>query len=139
LSILSKLANYLHYNQDLNMKHLLILFIFFSITLLFSCDGSDPEPIDPTLAQLEVYVFGTLSNEPRDGIRVSLHATEDDAKDGDDELYGRQFTDSEGFADFINVQPGKIYWVRAKPLITRNVKATQFLVAGRNSFEIGVP
>ena len=105
---------------------------------LGSCIEEELEPIDPTKAQLEVYVYGTLSLEPRDNITVSVHWTQSDAESGVNEVKPKQKTNDDGIVNFRNLDPGRRYWVRAKPLIGHSKEETRVLSVGYNRHEIDI-
>jgi hypothetical protein len=103
-----------------------------------SCINEELEPIDPTKAQLEVYVYGALSLKPRDNILVSIHTTEQDAQSGSNRVLKARYTNSEGLVNFRNLEPNRHYWVRAKPVVGSSVEETETLDVGHNYHSIDI-
>jgi hypothetical protein len=95
------------------------------------------DDINPRLSQLKVYVYGSLGN-PKNDARVSIHLTEADARDNTNEVVDARFTDAYGYVDFVNIEPNKQYWIRAKPLAIpqSSFGRTDILVVGKNNASI---
>jgi len=94
------------------------------------------EVLDSSMAQVDIEVYGLLSGNAREDIRVSLHTSEYDAKKGRNEV-ASVWTDSDGFAFLSNVPPGT-YWIRAKALFARNVKSAGYLAPGNHYLDIPI-
>lgn len=107
------------------------------LVLVSGCDD-ELAPIDPTKAQLQVYVYGSLSGNPRASIEVSIHDSEADAERGKNPVTDKRYTDNYGMVQFRNLEPGVRYWIRAKPLIGDNVEQTDVLVVGDNYHAIDI-
>ena len=114
-----------------------ISFVIYTLSLV-SCVNDPLEPIDPTKALLEVYVYGALSLEPRDNILVSVHLTELDAENGTNEVREKRYTDRDGLVTFRNLEPSRQYWVRAKPLVGHSKEETDVLSVGYNYHSIDI-
>jgi hypothetical protein len=108
------------------------------VITLGSCLNDPLEPVDSTKAQLEVYVYGTLSLEPRNNIAVTIHHTEADAEDGINEVKDRRYTDKDGLVMFRNLEPNTTYWVRAKPVVGHSKEETDVLIVGYNHHSIDI-
>ena len=80
---------------------------------LTSCESDDSVFNDFQLADLEVFVSGTLSGNPRSGLSVAIYDTEEDAMNEVNRITSSQFTDSNGNA--IEFNRGKV-WVEMVPL-----------------------
>ena len=94
------------------------------------------DDINPRMAQLKVFVYGSLGN-PKNDARVSIHLTEQDAKDFKNEVVDARYTDAYGYVDFVNIEPGKQYWIRAKPVTWQAAYGrTDILVVGKNNASI---
>lgn len=122
--------------KSLSLASAIIAAIFFSFALS-SCDG-DQDGLNPDLAHLDVYVYGTISKNPREGIIVTLHNTESEADRGVNAVVSSQITNEQGVARFKNLTPGRRYWVRAKALLIKNVEETDLLNKGLNDFDIDI-
>ena len=110
----------------------------FSLLLVFGCINEELEPIDPTKAQLEISVKDILDNDPRADIKVTIHLNEADAESGDNPVLKARYTDGDGLVEFRNLEPGRTYWVRAKPIIGFSKEETEILVIGDNFHEIHI-
>jgi len=109
--------------------------LFLFILLLSACNAPLDDP-NPNKAQLEVYVAGTLGN-PKNDAHVSIHYTEDDARNNVNPVVKARYTNSDGIVNFVNIAPGVSYWVRAKPLIyPAAFTETNVLEMGKNYLEI---
>lgn len=113
----------------------LVAILSSAFAFLSSCELED---LNPDLAHLDVYVRGTLSFKPREGITVSLHNTEADADAGRNAITPSQNTDENGIARFRNLTPGQSYWVRAKAVVSKSVKETGTLGKGLTDFNISI-
>ena len=74
-----------------------LLAMLFSMT---SCELEDSVDDIFDFAELEVYVSGTLSGNPRSGLKVAVYDTEEDAINEVNAVTFPQNTDSGGFAFF---------------------------------------
>ena len=107
---------------------------------LSSCElYDDEEPIDPNGAQLNVYVYGALSQAPRENILVSVHWTREEAEQNINPIAGRKYTNEYGEVKFFNLPPTESYFVRAKPIISRTIRSTSALRVGDNYIDMPVP
>lgn len=114
-------------------------FAILGIVLLttISCD-EDSVDDNSQFAVLEVYVSGTLSGNPRSGLRVAVYETEQDAMDEVNALTSAQFTDNEGFALFLDLEPGFRYWVRVDTTLIHNINRSQVLATGFNEMSMTI-
>lgn len=117
---------------------LLLLLIIIGLTLQ-GCEYYDGTPTDPNAATLTVYVYGALSQNPREGILVSLHWTEEEAESNSNPIAGRVYTDSYGEAVFNNLPPDERFYVRAKPILFKTIRETNYLYRGENYIDVPVP
>jgi hypothetical protein len=109
-----------------------------TLTATFIISACNPplDDINPRMAQLKVYVYGSLGN-PKNDARVSIHLTEADAKDNTNAVVSARYTDPYGYVDFVNIEPNKQYWIRAKPVINPAAYGrTDILVVGKNNASI---
>ena len=116
-------------------KTILFLSLLPALFFFASCEMHQ-EVLDSSMAHVEVEVYGLLSGNPRDGIRVSLHNSERDAKHGRNEVASR-WTDGDGFVYLSNIPPGT-YWIRAKALLVKNVKPAGYLGPGNHYLDIPI-
>lgn len=85
----------------------LILFLFFS-----SCEN---ENITPNRPELKVYVEGLISGKTREGVKLTLYPSKNDAEYELNEIsYDR--SDSKGNSYFYNLN-NQVYWIRANTII----------------------
>ena len=121
------------------MKSKTIHFYFtFVCALLFvtsSCESDDSGII---FSELEVYVSGTLSGNPRSGLKVVLYETEQDAMDEVNALTFEHFTDNDGFAFFQDLEPGFRYWVRVDTTLLHNINRSDVLDEGFNEMSMTI-
>jgi hypothetical protein len=120
-----------------------LFFKFFNFTMLgivllltTSCDEDSEDIL--RLADLEVYVSGTLSGNPRSGLRVAIYETEQDAMDEVNAITSTQLTDSGGFVFFLNLEPGFRYWVRVDTTLIHNINRSQVLTTGFNEMSMTI-
>lgn len=109
--------------------------VFILLFLSVSCEEIETGYAD---ASLEVYVYGTLSGNPRDNIKVNLYYTESDAELEVNPVTVFQRTDNNGFTTFDGLNSNSRYWVRADALLSKKIKETQTLRAGFNKFDISI-
>lgn len=83
-------------------------------------------------ADLEVHVYGAITHYPREDIKVSLHWTEEEALDNVNPIVGYAWTDYNGNVFFYNIPPDEVYWIRAKTLLTKTIKRSQYVLPGYN-------
>lgn len=121
------------------MKSKTIHFYFtFVCALLFvtsSCESDDSGII---FSELEVFVSGTLSGNPRSGLKVVLYETEQDAMDEVNALTFEHFTDNDGFAFFQDLEPGFRYWVRVDTTLLHNINRSDVLDEGFNEMSMTI-
>ena len=122
-------------------KHLFFRFFNFTILVIVillttSCDEDSEDIL--RLADLEVYVSGTLSGNPRSGLRVAIYETEQDAMDEVNAITSTQLTDSGGFVFFLNLEPGFRYWVRVDTTLIHNINRSQVLTTGFNEMSMTI-
>lgn len=72
----------------------------FIIAMLFSIVSCESEDANITFSDLEVYVSGTLSGNPRSGLIVAVYDTEEDAMNKFNAVTSTQTINSDGFAFF---------------------------------------
>ena len=109
----------------------LIFAIFFSMS---SCEDED----DFFQADLKVYVSGTLSSNPRSGLRVTVYTTENDAENEVNEYTSTQITDDDGFVFFQNLEHNVRYWVRVNSVLIKNIKRSGTLRVGLNEMSMSI-
>jgi hypothetical protein len=110
-----------------------------AILLMASCVISCNDPldeIDPTKAQLNIYVYALITGNPKDNATVSVYLSESDANNNVNKVVDKRFTDTDGNVTFRNLEPGKQYWIRVKVLIDKTINQTDVLVAGENYHEV---
>lgn len=105
-----------------------LCFMLFSMT---SCEDAFTD------AQLDIYITGTLSGNPRSGIEVTLYLTKSDAEDETNEVTSPQITEEDGKTLFFHLDPGIKYWVRSDVVLTY-IKQTDELRSGYNEFRFQV-
>ena len=110
----------------------LLAFIFLMI-FLTSCEEED----DVTWAALTVRVTGTLSGNPREDVKITLYATEDDAKNEVNPIAGPEFTNEDGEADFGALTIGKRYWIRGVKVLVY-YKQTKEMKSGWNTYRFSI-
>lgn len=101
---------------------------------LMSCDLQEVIPV----SDLEVYVSGSLSGKPREGIKVVLYLSREDAEKEVNAITSTNFTDNYGITIFFNLEGNMRYWVRADPLLFETIRQTPNLKSGLNEFSISV-
>jgi len=116
----------------------LFYFAIFGIVLLVttSCDENSEDIFQ--FADLEVYVSGTLSSNPRSGLKVAIYETEDDAMNEVNPITSPQITDSNGYAFFQDLEPGFRYWVRVDTTLIHNINRTNNLDEGFNEMNMTI-
>ena len=105
---------------------------------LSSCELEDADRAYGRFADLEVYVSGTLSGNPRSGLKVVLYETEQDAIDEVNALTFEHFTDNDGFAFFHDLEPGFRYWVRVDTTLIHNINRSDQLNVGFNEMSMTI-
>jgi len=126
------------YNKYIFLKYFnmaCIITILFSIS---SCELEDSVDDNFQFADLEVYVSGTLSGNPRSGLKVAIYETKDDAINEVNMLTSLQFTDTYGFAFFGNLDPGFRYWVRVNTTLIHNINRSQVITTGYNEMSMTI-
>jgi len=125
------------YNNCFNFKRFNLVFI---IAMLFSITSCDEDSVDNIFqfADLEVYVSGTLSSNPRSGLRVTVYDTEEDAMNEANAVTSTQITDSDGYAFFEDLEPGFRYWVRVDTTLLNNINRTEQLNEGFNEMSMTI-
>lgn len=120
------------------IRPLLLFFLFF--LSLQACELYEDDPyIDSNAATLTVYVYGALSQNPRSDILVSLHWTEEEAERNENPISRRSYTDEFGEVTFYNLPPDERFYVRAKPLVFKTIRETNYLYRGDNYIDVPVP
>lgn len=127
----------IYYNKYLSFKCFYMVCI---IAMLFSITSCDEDSADDIFqfADLEVYVSGTLSGNPRSGLKVAIYDTEDDALNEVNALTFPQNTNSDGFAFFRGLEPGYRYWVRVDTTLIYNINRTEQLDEGFNEMSMTI-
>jgi hypothetical protein len=105
---------------------------------IFSCEVEDSLDNVFQFADLEVYVSGTLSGNPRSGLKLAIYDTEEDALNEVNAVTFPQSTNSDGFAFFGNLEPGFSYWVRVDTTLIHNINHSQVLTAGFNEMSMTI-
>lgn len=105
---------------------------------LSSCELEDADRAYGRFADLEVYVSGTLSGNPRSGLRVAVYDTENDARNEVNAVTFPEFTDGGGYAFFIDLDPGYRYWVRVDTDLIHNINRTHILERGFNEIRMTI-
>lgn len=105
---------------------------------IFSCEVEDSLDNVFQFADLEVYVSGTLSGNPRSGLKVAIYDTEEDALNEVNAVTFPQSTNSDGFAFFENLEPGFRYWVRVDTTLIHNINRSQLLSIGFNEMNMTI-
>lgn len=123
------------YNKRLHFKRFNLAFI---IAVLFSITSCESDDSNITFSDLEVYVSGTLSGNPRSGLRVTVYDTEDDAMNEVNAVTSTQITDSDGYAFFQDLESGFRYWVRVDTTLIHNINRSQQLDEGFNEMSMTI-
>ena len=111
--------------------------VVFIIALLFSVSSCKNE--DNLLqADLEVQVSGTLSGNPRSGLRVTVYTSEEDAENEVNKYTSTKITNSDGFAFFYDLEPGFRYWVRVNTVLINNINRSRILRVGLNDMRMTI-
>ena len=108
------------------------------IALLFSVNSCESDDSNIAFSDLEVYVSGTLSGNPRSDLRVTVYDTEDDAINEVNAITSPQVTDSNGYAFFQDLEPGFRYWVRVDTTLIHNINRTNNLNEGFNEMSMTI-
>jgi len=127
--------------NTLNKKKYFRLFNFTFIgAMLFLITACESEfiEVEVAFADLEVYVSGTLSGNPRSGLKVAIYETEEDAMNEVNLISFPQTTDSGGFAFFQDLEPGFRYWVRVDTTLIHNINRTDNLDEGFNEMSMTI-
>ena len=103
-----------------------------------TCQLEDSVDDTVQLADLEVYVSGTLSGNPRSGLKVAVYDTEEDAQNEVNAVTFSEITDSGGFAFFQGLEPGFRYWVRVDTTLIHNINRSQQLSEGFNEMSMTI-
>ncbi|MDB9961146.1 hypothetical protein OAD62_03540 [Oceanihabitans sp.] len=122
-------------NKYLSFKYFYITFI---CTVLFTVTSCESDDSNITFSDLEVYVSGTLSGNPRSGLRVTVYDTEDNAMNEVDAITSTIITDSNGYAFFQDLEPGFRYWVRVDTTLINNINRSQQLNEGFNEMSMTI-
>jgi len=112
-------------------------FIGAILFLITACESEFIE-VETAFSDLEVYVSGTLSGNPRSGLKVAIYDTEEDAINEVNALTFPQNTNSDGFAFFRGLEPGYRYWVRVDTTLIHNINRTQLLDQGFNEMSMTI-
>ena len=123
-------------------KHSYLRLFNFAILgiVLLTTISCDEDSIDDNFqfTDLKVYVSGTLSGNPRSGLKVAIYETEQDAMDEVNAVTFAQNTDSGGFAFFQDLEPGLRYWVRVDTTLIHNINRTEQLHEGLNEMSMTI-
>jgi hypothetical protein len=111
-----------------------MVFIITMLVSITSCENEDTVQF----ADLEVYVSGTLSGNPRSGLKVVVYYTEEDAINEVNAITFSQTTDSGGFVFFQDLEPGFRYWVRVDTTLLNNINRSQVLTTGFNEMSMTI-
>jgi hypothetical protein len=103
-----------------------------------SCELEDSVGDIFQFAELEVYVSGTLSGNPRSDLKVAVYNTEEDAINEVNAITFPQNTDSDGYAFFQGLEPGFRYWVRVDTTLLNNINHTEQLNEGFNEMSMTI-
>lgn len=112
--------------------------ITFLIAILFSVTSCEIEDTNNTSSDLEVFVSGTLSGNPRSGLRVTVYYTKSDAKNEVNAVTLTQITDNNGLVFFKNLGSRFRYWVRADTTLIHNINRTDNLNEGFNEMSMKI-
>lgn len=105
---------------------------------LSSCTLEEVDDRYGRFSDLEVFVSGTLSGNPRSGLRVTIYDTEEDARNEVNAITFPEWTDGGGFAFFIGLDPGYRYWVRVDTDLIHNINRTPVLERGFNGIRMTI-
>jgi len=122
-------------NKYLSFKYFYITFI---CTVLFTGTSCESDKSNITFSDLEVNVSGTLSGNPRSGLKVTVYDTEEDAMNEVNAITSSQITDSNGYSFFQDLEPGFRYWVRVDTTLINNIKRSQQLDEGFNEMSMTI-
>ncbi len=104
------------------------------VLLTFSCEQeADPTP----QAELEIYVSGVFSGNPRNNVTVTLYGSAEDAENETNKIE-RRSTDRDGFVVFTNLELNKIYWARANTFLGQN-KTIRSIELDQINIELDLP
>lgn len=123
-------------NKQFYLRSFTVAILGIVLLAVTSCE-EDSEDIFQ-FADLEVYVSGTLSGNPRSGLRVAVYETEQDAQDEVNAITPTQLTDSGGFVLFQNLEPGFDYWVRVDTTLIHNINRSNVLTTGINEMSMTI-
>lgn len=121
--------------MTLTNRYFCITFICIALLSVTSCETDDS---NITFADLEVYVSGTFSGNPRSGLRVTVYDTEEDAMSEDNAVTSTQTTNRDGYVFFENLDPGFRYWVRVDTVLLNNINRSQQLIEGFNEMSMTI-
>ena len=86
-------------------------------------------------SDIEVYVSGTLSGNPRKNINVEFYSTEEDAKTRTKLITSGQ-TNAEGKVSFSRLDLGTVFWIRANATASFSIKQSHALNFGPNKLDM---
>ncbi|MDN5200796.1 hypothetical protein QQ008_05475 [Fulvivirgaceae bacterium BMA10] len=115
------------------LKFTLLLF-----AILFTFQGCYYDDYCCGGADLEVHVYGLFSGRPREGIRVSLYRTEEDAENNIDPIRVWEYTDYDGNVIFYDLPTNRRYWIKARAQFASNIRKTRRLRSGHNFRSISI-
>ncbi len=122
-------------DNKLMRRAFLKLYVIIIIGFFTGACNKELDSINPNLAQLEVYVHGVAN--PKNDALVSIHLTQADAENNENAVVDSRYTDNNGIVNFVNIEPGRSYWIRAKPLIyPRVIELSEILVVGMNTHDV---
>lgn len=114
------------------LKIVQLFTLFFGLVLFSSCEMEG----SPTCS-LSINVKGSFSNKPRTNLRVSLYHNEQDARDGNNDIYC-DHTDSNGDVIFKQLNPNKTYYIRVQALLNNSIFKCDDLGSGRNQLNLSI-
>jgi hypothetical protein len=121
--------------KKLYMKNFMIFSLLFGLCILFSCTSIGSSTAVQT--DLTATVLGAISGNPRNNLKVTLYDTEKDADDNTNGI-ATEYTNGNGSAVFYNVVIGRTYWVRAQALLSKSIRKTGSMKAGKNYFSMKI-
>ncbi|MFT7442160.1 MAG: hypothetical protein ACI9Q3_000524 [Maribacter sp.] len=110
----------------------------FLIAILFSVTSCELEYSTIGSSNLEVYISGTFSGNPRSGLRVTVFGSRSDAKNEVNAVTLTQITDNNGLVFFKNLEAGFRYWVRVNTTLIHNINGTDNLDEGFNEMSMKI-
>lgn len=114
------------------------LFVLIIACTFFSCEG-EVDFVDPyEKASLQVTVTGTLSFKPREGLKVCVYETEEDAEKRQNPITSTKETNNEGKVIWSNLIPNQRYFVRVDATLNSNINESPLLWPGENEMNMKI-